>query len=39
MKFLMDRQDGKPFKDVTGYSQVMKAEGNLKEFKKKFGYI
>lgn len=39
MKFLMDRHTGREFKDASGWSQVEKSEGKIKQFKKKFGYI
>jgi hypothetical protein len=36
IQFLLDRFDGKPFKDSTGYSNVNKSERELKE---RFGYL
>lgn len=42
MSFLKDRFNGKKFKDITGYSTVMKSEQNMKRLRKKiakFGYI
>ena len=39
MKFLIDRFNGIPFKECTGFSQVAKGERDIKKFKKKFGYI
>jgi len=42
-RFLMNRFEGYPFKDVTHFSEVGKNENEIKEFKhkiqKKFGYI
>lgn len=41
-KFLVDRYDGVPFKECTGYSQVIKNEKSIREFKteiKKFNII
>jgi hypothetical protein len=42
MKFLMDRYEGKPFKDCTGFSDVLKSEKKIKKFKymlEKYNYI
>jgi hypothetical protein len=42
INFLLDRYKGKPFKDCTGYSEIMKSEkkaDELKEKFKKFGLI
>lgn len=38
MKFLIDRMEGKPFKECTGFSQVAKGEKEIKKFKKKYGF-
>lgn len=42
MKFIIDRYNGIPFKDCSGYSDILKSETNLKHFKKQvdeFDYI
>ena len=42
MQFLIDRFNGKPFVDCTGWSEVKKSEKKAEKFKKKlkaFGYI
>ena len=45
MKFLLDRYDGKPFNESSGYSDVIKSEKSAKKFRKQhglgksFGYI
>lgn len=42
MKFLIDRFNGKPFKDCSGYSDVRKSEmkaGNMAKKYERFGYI
>jgi hypothetical protein len=36
IQFLLDRFDGKPFIDATGYSNVKKSERDLKQ---RFGYL
>lgn len=36
MKFLIDRFNGKPFKDASGYSDVLHGEGDIERFKAKF---
>jgi predicted double-glycine peptidase len=36
IQFLLDRFEGKPFKDSTGYSNVNKSERDLKQ---RFGYL
>ncbi len=36
VKFLVDRLRGQPFQDVSGYSDAMKGEKNLKKFEKEF---
>ena len=41
-KFIIDRINGKHFKEASGYSQVMKSERDVKKMKKKlgkFGYL
>jgi len=42
MQFLIDRFNGKPWKECTGWSEVVKSEKKAKQFRtrlKKFGYI
>ena len=39
MKFLLDRFMGIPFKDCTGYSDILRSERNIESFKEKFNYI
>ncbi len=42
MKFLINRFNGKPFKDCTGYSDIVNSEKKAKKFRKKlegFGFI
>jgi len=39
MKFLINRMKGLPFKDATGYSEIMKSEKKIQKFKNKFGHI
>jgi hypothetical protein len=42
MQFLIDRFNGKPFIDCTGYSDIANSERKAKKFKQKlhkFGYI
>jgi hypothetical protein len=42
MRFLMNRFKGQPFKECSGWSEVMKSENAVKKMKKKFkkfGYI
>ncbi len=42
MKFLIDRFNGKPFKDCTGFSDIVNSEKKAKKFRKKlekFGFI
>jgi hypothetical protein len=42
MQFLIDRFNGKPFKECSGYSEVAKGEKKAEKFKhklEKFGYI
>ena len=34
MKFIVDRLDGKPFIDASGFSEVTKSENKIKKFKK-----
>ena len=39
MHFLVQMFDGKKFKDCTGYSDVTRAEREIKKFEKKFPLI
>lgn len=42
MKFIIDRINGKHFKEASGYSTIMKSENEIKQLKKhvqKFGYL
>jgi len=39
MKFLMDRFNDKDWKDCSGYSDVLKSEKQINQFKKKFVFI
>jgi hypothetical protein len=39
MRFLLDRMEGIPYKECTGWSAVMKNERDIKKFKEKFGYV
>ena len=39
IKFIMDRFNGIPFKDCTGFSKVLQSERRIRNFKSKFNYI
>jgi len=39
MKFLFDRFAGIPFKECTGYSDVINSEQKIEQFKHKFNYV
>jgi hypothetical protein len=39
MRFLINRFKGIPFKDITGYSDTVRGEKNIKKLKSTFGYI